>query len=108
MNYNTKTVKELKVMTKDRPVFVDGPRKADYVKALVDDDRYKLATKNFQDKLKNDVQAIKDTRAKFKNACTILDTKIKSLKDKNDKTIDDYEELVIFLEQRMSLMKDIV
>ena len=109
------TVLELKTLVKDRNVLMFGPKKnkADYVQALRDDDSYKKDRNDFHTGLEQmaaHMQASRDSinnsLAKIKEARTEFDVKIKSLKEKEDKTIKEWELLVTLLESRMKLMKD--
>ena len=114
MDYNSYTVVELKALIKERNALsFNCKKKADYVAALVDDDTLKKSMADLHtglDKMSADMQksmeSIKTGTTKIREACSVADIKIKSLKDKEDKTIDDYKILVELLEKRMKLMKD--
>ena len=122
MDYTNYTVVELKALVKERKVLFASncKKKADYVAALVEDDNYKKSMANFHTGLQEmstnmqkNLQSIKDSKesinekiAKIRETCNTTDIKIKSLKYKEDKTIDDYKTLVDLMEKRMKLMKD--
>lgn len=114
-DYSQHTVKELKEMAKKNNaiVWVNGQKKADYIKALEDHDSYEQdhintmkTFENFGENLKKQREEIASGTQKIRDACQKADIAIKQLKDKEDKTIEDYKKLVVILESRMKLMKD--
>lgn len=113
MDYSMNTVKELKEMVKGRTMaIVTGTKKADYIKALQDDDAYQKSTTDFYKQLnqwKEDMETktnrVNEGITKIRDAVVKLDEKITSLKAKEDKSIEDYDVLVKLLEKKISLMK---
>lgn len=115
IDYSNMTVLELKALTKDRNVYLWSSKKnkADYVKALRDDDASKKGREDFHiglaemaESFKTKTESIQNSLAKIRDACTEFDIKIKSLKEKENKTNSEYELLVKLLESRMKLMKE--
>jgi len=123
MDYTTMTVKQLKDLCKERDVILFSPkRKEDYVNGLVEKDDSDRSKFEFQQSLTQsvgDIQnalneieeraiEIEEKKKKINDACNVMDAQIKTLKDKDDKTIDDYKELVKLMEKRMKFMKDVI
>jgi hypothetical protein len=114
VDYNQYKVVELKAMIKERNVLAwDCKRKADYVKALEDHDKYEQSHTNFMngikqlgENMKKQKEEIADGLQKIRDTCKTADAAIKILEEKEDKTIEDYEKLVKLLKTRMKLMKD--
>ena len=117
------TVKQLKDLCKERDVILFSPkRKEDYVNGLVEKDDSDRSKFEFQQSLTQSVGDIQNAlneieeraieigekKKKINDACNVMDAQIKTLKDKDDKTIDDYKELVKLMEKRMKFMKDVI
>lgn len=115
MDYSTYTVKELKEMVKTRSIsiYVNGTKKADYIKALQDDDSYQQSTQNFHNSLNSFKQEMEDKTkyinesiTKIRESVIKIDEKVSELKNKTHLSIDDYKLIVDLLEKRIKLMKD--
>lgn len=103
-DYSKLTVKELKALIKERNVFsINCTKKIDYVKALEDDDKFISGMSHLTSYAENVTKGITETREKIVDTAKKYDDKINELKQKEGKTTEDYEKLVMLLENRIKL-----
>lgn len=107
--YAQYTVKELKQMIKDNNVltFNSCTKKADYIKALEDHDAYEQSKVNFQKWADNIGETIKKTnelKEKAENTKEIAKEVLDKLKQKENKTSEDYEKMISLYEHLLKLV----
>lgn len=106
--YDHYTVKELKQLIKDRNVLTAScTKKADYIKALEENDSYTKSSDDFVkciDSMAQDVNMIKEIKEKQNSTIDLAKSTIEKLKLKKEKTNEDYETIIALYDNVVKLM----